>query len=67
MKNKPLKEIRILNKIEKIREEMHNMIKHDKGTMFDDETVVVSQHLDELIVEYLRSSGGNCRGEAQES
>ncbi|MFY9218044.1 MAG: aspartyl-phosphate phosphatase Spo0E family protein [Tepidanaerobacteraceae bacterium] len=67
MKKKPLaeydKEVCILNEIEKTREEMHKMIKLEKSVTFDDETIMMSQHLDKLIVEYLRYSGGKQSGE----
>jgi len=67
MKEKQLekfkKQLCILSEIEKIREKMHNMINNDEVTMFDAETVVISQDLDKLIVEYLKSSGGKSSGE----
>lgn len=42
---------------------MHKMIKLEKSVTFDDETIMMSQHLDKLIVEYLRYSGGKQSGE----
>jgi len=57
------KEEDILNRIEKNREKMHNMINLNKNIVFDDETVKMSQLLDELIVEYIKCSGGEQSGE----
>jgi len=58
----------ILKKINQVREKMHDRIKIDEDVIFDDETVKISQHLDELINEYLKYSGGCQRdGKAQKS
>jgi len=61
-------ELGILSKINRVREKMHNRIKLDNDVIFDEETIKISQYLDELINEYLKYSGGNRRDEkAQKS
>ncbi len=59
------KNINLLSRIEEHRKKIHDMINNGKNIIFDDETIKLSQHLDKLIVEYLRGSGGERSGQKE--
>jgi transcription initiation factor IIF auxiliary subunit len=47
----------ILSRVEKVRQKLHGMFSNNNGKLLDNEIIEMSQHLDNLIVRYMKNIG----------